>query len=177
MTATLPTLSSASATLLAQLLDDPFDYDRRAILSDVLAENSEQLPEVELPRGVKVTRDQWGLPWGVRCTMAEWIGGPCRKCYIRRDGEQTIRDGCNHCNLTGRTDGIARQACERWPVTTVRLSDVNPRAERGFVIEDDLVRILKMPNPPWWQTKEDALNAVSLAAVQYGRSLAGLPPL
>lgn len=103
---------------------------------------------------------------------------------------------------TGRTPGIAKSVCEQWPVTWVVLTDCqpmrdgNPVAPHGWwfqvndrhnehVIERAIWDLLKSwhnyGGPPnllkWYKTKDRALAALSNAAVNYGRRLAGLPEL
>lgn len=126
-----------------------------------------------------------GFPDEIRCTMVQWVGGECGRCHGRGflGGPAPGQHGwigaptCPRCHGTGRTPGIAKQVCEAWPVTRVVLTDVNPRPELGFRIELELLNVLNFPHTTWWPTKAEAIDALSHAAVNYGRRLAGLPEL
>lgn len=162
--------------------------------------------EVAEVNGVKVkTTISRGFVDEIECTAAEWVGGPCdmRQLYGDNGGwpwhDGPDPKGCPTCGGSGRVEGIARQVCERWPVTRVRLTDKEPlsettrfawysrvRSDRRNTIEEPLWDLLAGfikygdGNPfllKWYPSRDAAQNALSLAAVNYGRDLAGLPPL
>jgi len=171
--------------LLPAVLADPHS-DARGVLADHWAENPHLIPTLDLPAGVEVVlRD--GLPDEVRCTMVQWVGtDECRSCgsFSRSLGIPAI-DFCLTCKGTGRTPGIAKQVCEQWPVTVVRLTGaealrgsmfVNGQLRRWVQWSHEVVDSLGMTNSNY-HTEQEALAALSHAALNYGRRLAGLPEL
>lgn len=85
-----------------------------------------------------VTKWERGFPSEIRCTQAQWVGGPCERCHGNPYHEEPAFDDvgneigtrqCIHCNGngTGRTPGIAGRVMFSWPVTTVVLTDCNPQ--------------------------------------------------
>jgi len=174
--------------LLSAVLADP-NSDARNGLADHWAENPHLIPTLGLPAGVEVVwRD--GIPDEIRCTMAQWVGGKeCYRCQgysvyqLHEDVGGPMR--CIPCKGTGRTPGIAKQVCEQWPVTVVRLTGaealrgsmfVNGQLRRWVQWSHEVVDSLGMTNSNY-HTEQEALAALSHAALNYGRRLAGLPEI
>lgn len=112
--------------LLTTVLANPHDPMRGA-LSDHWAEYG--VPPVVLPCGQAIEptdprvayQPGDAVPWGFRCTMAEWCGGG--RCPRDMDRDGTCYYMCNVCRGTGRIPGIAAAVCGAWPITGVELTD------------------------------------------------------
>lgn len=125
---------------------------------------------------------------------------------VHSDGEGHVigRNDCPACNGSGRAEGIAAVLFAACPVLHVKLVDKRPArpptgapdaqwlgyANSSVVRGVDLANVLPMtlwerlpekrPNNSWWRTYvavNVAEEALSRAAVDFGRAEAGLPPL
>lgn len=165
---------------------------------------SKSLVDVE---GVKVEIiERRGFPDEIRCTLADWVGRVCPKSPLNPDllrGAKCL-PGCETCHGTGRLPGIAGWVCGQWPVTKVVLTDCEPMIgsnsamdnyvwwrlvsdRHGPVVIDSQLweclrgaRIFGGGRPTvlkWYMGRENALTALSDAAIRYGRRLAGLGEL
>jgi len=188
--------------LLAAVILNPHDI-RRASLADAVADHLVELPNLDL-RGGEVERDQWGLPWRVRCTMGAWCGEACEQCEglgIYHRLMVMFDEPCLKCHGTGRIPGIAATVCGAWPVAEVEFSDVKPNKsylgcwqlwndsttagefpENGDVdkLLFDLITEGKRATSFRFidfATESAALAALSHAALTFGRRAAGLPDL
>jgi uncharacterized protein (TIGR02996 family) len=132
-----------------------------------------------------------GFPDEIRCTMREWVGvDPCRQCggrgsFIDYGPIRSQVIYCLVCRQTGRTPGIAKAVCEQWPVTVVRLTGaealrgsmfVNGQLRRWVQWSHEVVDSLGMTNSNY-HTEQEALAALSHAALTLGRRAAGLPDI
>ena len=160
--------------LLTTVLANPHDPMRGA-LSDHWAEYG--VPPVVLPCGQAIEptdprvvyQPGDAVPWGFRCTMAEWCGGG--RCPRDMDRDGTCYYMCNVCRGTGRIPGIAAAVCGAWSITVVELTDREPLNETiRFAWYNPY--LLK-----WYPTSDFAIAALSHAALTLGRRAAGLPPL
>jgi uncharacterized protein (TIGR02996 family) len=131
----------------------------------------------------------------IRCTLAEFMGGRCSQCRLR--GRY-----CGECYGTTVVPGLARTLFSTHPITRVVLTDQEPsewgaedlmwwvwtvRDKEQQQIPSDLPReifaclqggVLNLDN--WnrrYPTRESAQQALSIAAVNYGRSLHGFSPI
>lgn len=188
--------------LLTTVLANPHDPMRGA-LSDHWAEYG--VPPVVLPCGQAIEptdprvayQPGDAVPWGFRCTMAEWCGGG--RCPRDMDRDGTCYYMCNVCRGTGRIPGIAAAVCGAWPITVVELTDREPlnetirfawysrvRSDYRNTIESPLWDLLAGfikygdGNPyllKWYPTRDFAIAALSHAALTLGRRAAGLPDI
>lgn len=134
-----------------------------------------------------------GFPDEIRCTLAEFMGGECRKCKGdgRRLNPATINPiscyisvSCPNCKGTGRIEGLAKRIGETWPVTKVVLTDRKPyRDAWGYQWwsdnrdESGVGAIGMHRKVVYHKTEKLAFDALSQESVSYMRSLANLPPL
>ena len=191
--------------LHAAILADPFDDAPRLVYADWLEESGESeqaefirtqiahpnataynvadtaefCPINFIPLISSAVIYRRGFPDEIRCTIAQWIGEPCKMCRGGRYVSVVSDQGnCRFCHGTGRTPGIAKAVCEKWPVTTVTLTDApsDQYALAGWVLNDAARVLLNVYNVVF-NTKTEALVTLSHAAVNYGRRLAGLPDL
>jgi uncharacterized protein (TIGR02996 family) len=135
----------------------------------------------------------------LRCTLAEFMGGDCERCRVRRGREgylvhKRAYDDCPQCNGTGRVPGLAETIFRDHPVMTVMLTDVEPQ-ESGFGwwfgFENGVRNELRhcLPNEimeynlqerggsKYFPTREAAIAAKSRACVDFARGRCGFEPL
>lgn len=147
-----------------------------------------------------------GFVESVACDLATFLGVRCRRCTDGLVGPVNDREPCPECpdaHPGYRTPGIAPALFRSQPVERVTLTDRRPNgwaAEYGssewvWTVKSDeqietpgdipreLFNLLQggRKNRDNWAcrypTREAALSAFSSAAVAYGRTAAGLPPL
>lgn len=147
-----------------------------------------------------------GFVDGVTLPLASFMGGTCEACDGRGLPLRMIhpppRRGdwpdCPTCAGTGRTEGIAKRLFESQPVMRVEFTDREPEESAQYpgwfrwwswadpdnaaVIGYDLYKRLRSDfsisdYQPYFSTPDLAIAALSDAAVDLGRSLAGLPAL
>jgi len=147
---------------------------------------------------VKVSR---GFPSEIRCTVREFLGGDCPKCYVRIVNGKTERVGCMNCDFTKKVKGLAKKIAGKWPVEKVVLDVCQPHYlhsngwrwwcqvtnRHGSDVIPELIWnklsgfIMFGGGDPfllkWYSTREEALSALSNACVDYIRSLIVTPEI
>jgi len=140
-----------------------------------------------------------GFPEEIQCTMREWCGPiPCNICcrwnldLIELYGSSHVirpNKNCFHCKGDGRFAGIAKAVCEAWPVTRVVLVDREPiidgaaywyeneHSRHSSSVPKALFDCNRIEMCKLHGSTKQALSALSHAALNYGRRLAGLPEL
>jgi hypothetical protein len=169
-----------------------------AIEDDMLCDPADAWPAIQLPDGVEVERDERGMPWGIRCTMGQWVGIQCPTC--NKMACSTIKDWltCPICHAIGHEMAIAARVCRVWPVGSVVLVDRLASFEKSWLNKDyfvmqksallgDLFRLLPLngkQTTDWgfteqicYRTAIEAKSALNHAALNLGRKRSGLPLL
>lgn len=142
----------------------------------------------------------------VRLTCREFCGEICERCDgggtngHRRMGysDDFEQITCGRCRGTGHLPGVARDLFAAHPIVTVRLVDAKPEQWNSLWrwIDGDRTGVIASPGALpssvliWlknhvdgdmsfraFDTEAAALDALSDAAVAYGRQLVSLPPL
>lgn len=122
--------------LMRAVMLNPLDLLARLELADAIEDDmrcdpADAWPAIQLPSGVEVERDERGMPWGVRCTMEQWVGENCKRCNRKpyskrlenRFGRLILM--CDECFFLDDTIKIwlAARVCRVWPVGSVDLFD------------------------------------------------------
>lgn len=134
----------------------------------------------------------------VRCTMADWCGTECAACDGTGKRSHSLVSGglistdCDKCFSIGRIGAHGPAIVAAQPVTRVVLTDaIHPREygggdDRWAVYRDQLGPLWDVLVPGeatavyWFAERRDhdeLESTLSLAAVSWARSAAGLPPL
>lgn len=140
----------------------------------------------------------------VCCTIMDWVGGLCPLCAgscvesyevlrSERYGTSIRSRPCHYCEGRGEIEGVAKLFCQHWPLTKVSFIGIQPTAVQRMIpaepgmwrlprdhgIPTELMALIASPHHLFneFPTKEGAVEALSRAAITYGRRLAGLKDL
>jgi len=175
----------------------PHVHHKNAAAFKIVLKDSQYLYSRGFPDEIRCTMAQWiGGEW--TCPDCEGRGFLYGDYGHITSTEEGICPTCNG-NTTIRTPGIAKAVCEAWPVTQVVFPEMEPVLVDGIDDEFsgrwiwwmgsyetfDSNQRNELPgflNPVWpdvwaFDSRAAALAALSHAAVNYGRRLAGLPEL
>lgn len=132
-----------------------------------------------------------GFVSAARCTIADWVGGPCERCggtgFPGGEPSHMMAHSprlCHHCHAAGRTPAHGPRIVAEQPVETLALSDCKPDPGSGDVWFFAEEWIAMMPDAVadevddlCWSESELAESFLARALLNWARREAGLPPL